>query len=151
MELGVVMQGPVIASQAWMEWLMKKRKAFDQRGDMAVAAWAEQQQCEMNLRVRHLSRSKVTNSRGDVLQCSHYMPIVRPEGKALPCVLIQVLSGTDVTPLVFVETFLTMFDSREVNLGAIGLPTPAAMTSAVNPVAVTSVVNPVDAPAFLGS
>ncbi|KAF5946938.1 hypothetical protein HYC85_017166 [Camellia sinensis] len=28
----------------------------------------------------------VTNSRGDVLQCSHYMPIVRPEGKALPCV-----------------------------------------------------------------
>ncbi|KAF5944268.1 hypothetical protein HYC85_018345 [Camellia sinensis] len=29
---------------------------------------------------------KVTNSRGDVLQCSHYMPIVRPEGKALPCV-----------------------------------------------------------------
>ncbi|XP_028051356.1 DNA topoisomerase 1-like [Camellia sinensis] len=30
------------ASQAWMEWLMKKHKAFDQRGDMAVAAWAEQ-------------------------------------------------------------------------------------------------------------
>ncbi|THG19680.1 hypothetical protein TEA_013945 [Camellia sinensis var. sinensis] len=29
---------------------------------------------------------EVTNSRGDVLQCSHYMPIVRPEGKALPCV-----------------------------------------------------------------
>lgn len=47
------------ASQAWMEWLMKKRKAFDQRGDMAIAAWAEQQQREMNLRVRRLSRSKV--------------------------------------------------------------------------------------------
>lgn len=47
------------ASQAWMEWLMKKRKAFDQRGDMAIAAWAEQQQREMNLRARRLSRSKV--------------------------------------------------------------------------------------------
>ncbi|THG19070.1 hypothetical protein TEA_027636 [Camellia sinensis var. sinensis] len=30
---------------------------------------------------------EVTNSRGDVLQCSHYMPIVCPEGKALPCVI----------------------------------------------------------------
>lgn len=38
---------------------MKKRKAFDQRGDMAIAAWAEQQQREMNLRARRLSRSKV--------------------------------------------------------------------------------------------
>jgi len=47
------------ASQAWMEWVMKKRKAFDQRGDMAVAAWAEQQQREMTLRARRLSRSKV--------------------------------------------------------------------------------------------
>lgn len=42
-----------------MEWLIKKRKAFDQRGDMAIAAWAEQQQREMNLRARRLSRSKV--------------------------------------------------------------------------------------------
>ncbi|OAY23389.2 ER-phagy receptor 1 [Manihot esculenta] len=50
---------PMKASQAWMEWLMKKRKAFDQRGDMAIAAWAEQQQREMNLRARRLSRSKV--------------------------------------------------------------------------------------------
>ncbi|XP_039123682.1 dnaJ homolog subfamily C member 8 [Dioscorea cayenensis subsp. rotundata] len=50
---------PLKASQAWMEWLMKKRKAFDQRGDMAIAAWAEQQQREMNLRVRRLSRSKM--------------------------------------------------------------------------------------------
>ncbi|KAK6116115.1 hypothetical protein DH2020_008384 [Rehmannia glutinosa] len=40
---------PLKASQAWMEWLMKKRKAFDQRGDMAIAAWAEQQQLELNL------------------------------------------------------------------------------------------------------
>jgi hypothetical protein len=38
---------------------MKKRKAFDQRGDMAVAAWAEQQHREMTLRARRLSRSKV--------------------------------------------------------------------------------------------
>ncbi|TKY74334.1 Chaperone protein DnaJ [Spatholobus suberectus] len=50
---------PMKASQAWMEWLMKKRKAFDQRGDMAIAAWAEQQQRELNLRVRQLSRSKI--------------------------------------------------------------------------------------------
>ncbi|XP_022131279.1 dnaJ homolog 1, mitochondrial isoform X2 [Momordica charantia] len=49
---------PMKASQAWMEWLIKKRKAFDQRGDMAIAAWAEQQQREMNLRARRLSRSK---------------------------------------------------------------------------------------------
>jgi hypothetical protein len=38
---------------------MKKRKAFDQRGDMAIAAWAEQQQRDLNVRVRQLSRSKV--------------------------------------------------------------------------------------------
>lgn len=50
---------PMKASQAWMEWLMKKRKAFDQRGDMAIAAWAEQQQREMNLRARRLARSKI--------------------------------------------------------------------------------------------
>ncbi|XP_059432034.1 uncharacterized protein LOC132165466 [Corylus avellana] len=50
---------PMKASQAWMEWLMKKRKAFDQRGDMAIQAWAEQQQRELNLRARRLSRSKV--------------------------------------------------------------------------------------------
>ncbi|GMP56639.1 hypothetical protein CsSME_00021056 [Camellia sinensis var. sinensis] len=30
---------------------------------------------------------EVVNSRGDVLQCSHYMPIIRPEGKAMPCVI----------------------------------------------------------------
>ncbi|ESQ47472.1 hypothetical protein EUTSA_v10020399mg [Eutrema salsugineum] len=30
---------------------------------------------------------EVTNSRGDVLQCSHYMPVERPEGKPLPCVI----------------------------------------------------------------
>ena len=41
---------------------MKKRKAFDQRGDKAVAAWAEQQQLDINLRARRLSRSKVRNN-----------------------------------------------------------------------------------------
>ncbi|CAA0824988.1 alpha/beta-Hydrolases superfamily protein [Striga hermonthica] len=30
---------------------------------------------------------EVVNSRGDTLQCSHYMPIVRPEGNPLPCVI----------------------------------------------------------------
>ncbi|KAF7816925.1 Chaperone protein DnaJ [Senna tora] len=50
---------PMKASQAWMEWLMKKRKAFYQRGDMAIAAWAEQQQRELNIRARSLSRTKI--------------------------------------------------------------------------------------------
>ncbi|XP_050240345.1 uncharacterized protein LOC126689260 isoform X1 [Quercus robur] len=30
---------------------------------------------------------EIKNSRGDDLQCSHYMPIVSPEGKPLPCVI----------------------------------------------------------------
>ncbi|KAG6664400.1 hypothetical protein I3843_02G077600 [Carya illinoinensis] len=30
---------------------------------------------------------ELKNSRGDVLQCSHYVPIVSPEGKPLPCVI----------------------------------------------------------------
>ncbi|XP_023547926.1 uncharacterized protein LOC111806722 [Cucurbita pepo subsp. pepo] len=30
---------------------------------------------------------EVKNTRGDVLQCSHYLPIVSPEGKPLPCVI----------------------------------------------------------------
>ncbi|CAK7332971.1 unnamed protein product [Dovyalis caffra] len=30
---------------------------------------------------------EVQNSRGDVLQCSHYMPIVSPQEKPLPCVI----------------------------------------------------------------
>lgn len=50
---------PMKASEAWVEWLMKKRKAFDQRGDMAIAAWAEQQQLELNLKARRLARSKM--------------------------------------------------------------------------------------------
>ncbi|XP_047950540.1 uncharacterized J domain-containing protein C4H3.01 [Salvia hispanica] len=50
---------PMKASEAWIEWILKKRKAFDQRGDMAIAAWAEQQQLELHLRVRRLARSKI--------------------------------------------------------------------------------------------
>ncbi|KAG6575023.1 hypothetical protein SDJN03_25662, partial [Cucurbita argyrosperma subsp. sororia] len=30
---------------------------------------------------------EIKNTRGDVLQCSHYLPIVSPEGKPLPCVI----------------------------------------------------------------
>lgn len=52
-------ENPMKASQAWMEWIIKKRKAFDQRGDMAIAAWAEQQQRELNIRARRLARSKI--------------------------------------------------------------------------------------------
>jgi len=50
---------PMQASKAWVEWVMKKRKAFEQRGNMAAAAWAEQQQREVNLRARNRSRMKV--------------------------------------------------------------------------------------------
>ncbi|KAJ0519817.1 hypothetical protein HanIR_Chr10g0452501 [Helianthus annuus] len=42
-----------------MEWLTRRRKAFDQRGDMTIAAWAEQQNRELNIRMRALSGSKV--------------------------------------------------------------------------------------------
>nr|KYP58170.1 Uncharacterized protein yqkD [Cajanus cajan] len=35
----------------------------------------------------HRKDVEIKNSRGDVLQCSHYMPIVTPEGKPLPCVI----------------------------------------------------------------
>ncbi|XP_074302685.1 uncharacterized protein LOC141634395 [Silene latifolia] len=30
---------------------------------------------------------EIKNSRGDVLQCSHYITLVNPDGKALPCVI----------------------------------------------------------------
>uniref|UniRef100_A0A2P2LA34 Catalytic n=1 Tax=Rhizophora mucronata TaxID=61149 RepID=A0A2P2LA34_RHIMU len=35
----------------------------------------------------HRKDLELKNNRGDVLQCSHYMPIVSPEGKPLPCVI----------------------------------------------------------------
>ncbi|KAI3967049.1 hypothetical protein MKW92_032862 [Papaver armeniacum] len=44
-----------------MDWLAKKRTTFDQRGDMAVAAWAEQQQHELNVHVWRLSRTNPLN------------------------------------------------------------------------------------------
>ncbi|GLT84971.1 hypothetical protein SLE2022_031760 [Rubroshorea leprosula] len=49
---------PMKASQAWAEWVMKKRKAWDQRGEMVVDAWAKQRQLERVLRARRLSRTK---------------------------------------------------------------------------------------------
>jgi hypothetical protein len=39
---------------------MKKRKAFDQRGDMIMVAWAKRQQHKMTLRAQRFSRSKVS-------------------------------------------------------------------------------------------
>jgi len=50
---------PLKASKSWMEWIVKKKKAFEQRGDMAVSVWAEQQQREMNLKARRLSQQKI--------------------------------------------------------------------------------------------
>lgn len=40
-----------------------------------------------HLRQRFVYVLQVKNSRGDVLLCSHYMPVVPPEGKTLPCVI----------------------------------------------------------------
>ena len=39
--------------------MIKKRKSFDQRGEMAASAWAEQQMREMNLKARRAARDKV--------------------------------------------------------------------------------------------
>lgn len=50
---------PLKASSAWMEWVIKKRKSFDQRGEMAVSAWAEKQMRDMNLKARRAARDKV--------------------------------------------------------------------------------------------
>eukprot|EP00250_Pteridium_aquilinum_P000678 c10807_g1_i1 orf=197-1063(-) len=50
---------PLKASKAWMEWIVKKKKAFEQRGDMAVSAWAEQQQRELSLKARRLAKYKM--------------------------------------------------------------------------------------------
>ncbi|KAG0618522.1 hypothetical protein M758_4G070900 [Ceratodon purpureus] len=50
---------PLKASTAWMDWVIKKRKSFDQRGEMAASAWAEQQMREMNLKARRAARNKV--------------------------------------------------------------------------------------------
>ncbi|CAL5330178.1 unnamed protein product [Camellia sinensis] len=71
-----------------------RAKVTGEGDDKYLIAIAEQPLCAYHLDDWiHPSQlpNKVTNSRGDVLQCSHYMPIVRPEGKALPCVLIQVI------------------------------------------------------------
>lgn len=42
-----------------MEWVVKKRKSFDQRGEMAASAWAEQQMRDLNLKARRAARDKV--------------------------------------------------------------------------------------------
>lgn len=50
---------PLKASSAWMDWVIKKRKSFEQRGEMAASAWAEQQMRELNLKARRAARDKV--------------------------------------------------------------------------------------------
>lgn len=40
-----------------------------------------------NFRFKGLAFLQVKNSRDDFLKCSHYMPLIRPEGKLLPCVI----------------------------------------------------------------
>lgn len=37
--------------------------------------------------IRSSNNLQVVNSRGDVLKCSHYVPIDYSEGKTLPCVI----------------------------------------------------------------
>eukprot|EP00245_Coleochaete_scutata_P010909 TRINITY_DN3943_c0_g2_i1.p1 TRINITY_DN3943_c0_g2~~TRINITY_DN3943_c0_g2_i1.p1 ORF type:complete len:196 (-),score=47.05 TRINITY_DN3943_c0_g2_i1:7-510(-) len=49
---------PLQANREWLEWVAKKRRAWEQRGDMAVNTWQEQQAREMSVRARQRSRMK---------------------------------------------------------------------------------------------
>jgi hypothetical protein len=46
------------ALSAWMDWVIKKTRTFDQRGEMVASAWAEQQMLNMNLRARRAAKDK---------------------------------------------------------------------------------------------
>ncbi|CAI8590761.1 unnamed protein product [Vicia faba] len=54
---------------------------------------------------------EIKNSRGDVLQCSHYMPIVSPDGKPLPCVIYCHGNRVDAseTAMVLLPSNITVF------------------------------------------
>ncbi|XP_042475663.1 uncharacterized protein LOC122057581 isoform X2 [Macadamia integrifolia] len=57
---------------------------------------------------------EITNSRGNVLQCSHYMPVVVPEGKALPCVIYchgnsGCRADASEAALILLPSYITVF------------------------------------------
>ncbi|KAK4372489.1 hypothetical protein RND71_007873 [Anisodus tanguticus] len=60
---------------------LRKKAEYDPKNDlldeefMLKGKWYQRKDLE------------VKNSRDDVLKCSHYMPLIRPEGKPLPCVI----------------------------------------------------------------
>ncbi|KAJ4968445.1 hypothetical protein NE237_015146 [Protea cynaroides] len=56
----------------------------------------------------------ITNGRGNVLQCSHYMPVVVPEGKTLPCVIYchgnsGCRADASEAALILLPSFITVF------------------------------------------
>ncbi|KAJ4956604.1 hypothetical protein NE237_013387 [Protea cynaroides] len=57
---------------------------------------------------------QITNSRGNVLQCSHYMPVVVPEGKILPCVIYchgnsGCRADASEAALILLPSYITVF------------------------------------------
>ncbi|XP_043719758.1 uncharacterized protein LOC122667524 isoform X2 [Telopea speciosissima] len=57
---------------------------------------------------------EITNSRGNVLQCSHYMPVIVPEGKALPCVIYchgnsGCRADASEAALILLPSYITVF------------------------------------------
>lgn len=57
------------------------RADYDPKNDLL------NQEFRLKGKLFHRKDVELKNSRGDTLHCTHYMPIVRPEGKALPCVI----------------------------------------------------------------
>jgi hypothetical protein len=47
------------ASEAWQAYVQRKKKAFEQRGDVAATAWAEVQRHEMQVKARQMAKQKV--------------------------------------------------------------------------------------------
>ncbi|XP_042517222.1 uncharacterized protein LOC122091385 [Macadamia integrifolia] len=57
---------------------------------------------------------EITNSRGNVLQCSHYMPVIVPEGKTLPCVIYchgnsGCRADASEAALILLPSYITVF------------------------------------------
>ncbi|XP_043709197.1 uncharacterized protein LOC122658346 [Telopea speciosissima] len=57
---------------------------------------------------------EITNSRGNVLQCSHYVPVIVPEGKTLPCVIYchgnsGCRADASEAALILLPSYITVF------------------------------------------
>ncbi|GAQ91200.1 chaperone DnaJ-domain superfamily protein [Klebsormidium nitens] len=52
-------RNPFMASEAWQAYVARKKKAFEQRGDVAATAWAEVQRHEMQVKARQMAKQKM--------------------------------------------------------------------------------------------